>query len=872
MPRLPISVCVIVRDDPLLEGLLKSVRDHVAEICIVDTGSEDPECIRIGKEYADRWERVTACNDPTTGKIRDFALARERSFSLATQRWVLWADSDDEIRGMERMPAILAEAERHRTPSTGVHVPFRYEYAYDGAGNCIYLHYRERLLSWDPEGARAGQPEGVWRQPVHEVYMARQGWPTAILPPCDEVVWSHRRQYSPKQYQDPGRNLRILRDHIAQVGDSDARLLYYLGVECASAGHFEEALTHLERYLDVSGWDEERAIAALKMADVCILNLDNAADHDGKALRRAIRWACEAIQSRENWAEGYITLARANYLLALKPALAHYAIRHYQRCVRFATIGLSMPPTRTMLQVDPRERAFAVHEFMNIALVRLGEYDLAIESSAAALAYQPDEPDHPTTPRGNMLYNQLLCREFRAREQAIRAIHEVRDIAEQLRLPRGPESRFFRHGGMTAEVAAELERGIRAPETYLPAKPQEATAGTRVPTPSTTSQSTTSRSGKRSIVFACGECWEDWNPKVVRERGMGGSETAVYEMARRFAKRGYDVRVYTSCGEGVTDEGVTYLPAGELVAGSTECDLLVAWRHACFLHSPIRAGQRWLWVHDVCAMGADQFPIGRADRVLALSDWHRQNLLAVHGEQGLRADRLSVTRNGIDLDRFDYNAPRNPRRAVYSSSPNRGLQALLQMWPRIRAQVPDAELDIFYGFFNWEAMARKTANAADLEYIQRLKACMFDLQDQGVRYRGRVRPDDLAREFLQAGAWLYPTWFTETSCITAMEAQAAGLNIVTSPIAALNETVGSRGAMVAGDWLSAPYQDRFVVEAVQALRGDAFYTGRSELQEYAREHFSWEGVVDQWEGWMDGVGTRVPVVVEADFPAYEAAP
>ena len=79
-----------------------------------------------------------------------------------------------------------------------------------------------------------------------------------------------------------------------------------------------------------------------------------------------------------------------------------------------------------------------------------------------------------------------------------------------------------------------------------------------------------------------------------------------------------------------------------------------------------------------------------------------------------------------------------------------------------------------------------------------------------------------------------------------MEAQAAGCRIITSPIAALNETVGDRGVLIPGDWLSGEYQDRFVEETVKAM--NRFESGdREELQKYARENFSWSNVFNQWK-------------------------
>lgn len=73
--KAPVSLCIIVKNEPLLENCLKSIKDYVEEIVIVDTGSTDntPE---IAKKYADIFEVYTGCNDPVTGLIEDFSNAR----------------------------------------------------------------------------------------------------------------------------------------------------------------------------------------------------------------------------------------------------------------------------------------------------------------------------------------------------------------------------------------------------------------------------------------------------------------------------------------------------------------------------------------------------------------------------------------------------------------------------------------------------------------------------------------------------------------------------------------------------------------------------------------------------------------------------
>jgi glycosyltransferase involved in cell wall biosynthesis len=90
-----------------------------------------------------------------------------------------------------------------------------------------------------------------------------------------------------------------------------------------------------------------------------------------------------------------------------------------------------------------------------------------------------------------------------------------------------------------------------------------------------------------------------------------------------------------------------------------------------------------------------------------------------------------------------------------------------------------------------------------------------------------------------------------------MEAQAAGLRIVTSRLAALPETVGDCGWLVEGDWLSPAYQHEFADAVVKAMTvtdeelddydDDPLWPTRAQTQESARLRFSWDGVVEQWE-------------------------
>jgi glycosyltransferase involved in cell wall biosynthesis len=146
---------------------------------------------------------------------------------------------------------------------------------------------------------------------------------------------------------------------------------------------------------------------------------------------------------------------------------------------------------------------------------------------------------------------------------------------------------------------------------------------------------------------------------------------------------------------------------------------------------------------------------------------------------------------------------RNNKRVVYGSSYDRGLEHLLKMWPEIKAEVPEAELHIFYG---WNLFDRAyTDNPAMQEWKEKMNELM--VQD-GITHLGRISHEGVKKEFENAGVWAYPTHFGEISCITAMKAQAYGAIPVVINYAALVETV-QHGVKVDGDIYDQETKDEF---------------------------------------------------------------
>jgi GR25 family glycosyltransferase involved in LPS biosynthesis len=81
------------------------------------------------------------------------------------------------------------------------------------------------------------------------------------------------------------------------------------------------------------------------------------------------------------------------------------------------------------------------------------------------------------------------------------------------------------------------------------------------------------------------------------------------------------------------------------------------------------------------------------------------------------------------------------------------------------------------------------------------------------------QPNDIVlQEFFSAGIWLYPTFFHETYCVSAVEAQLAGCLCIVSSVGSLPEIVGNeRGFVLNPDLIYG--SDRFIEEAYNIAVG-----------------------------------------------------
>jgi hypothetical protein len=91
--------------------------------------------------------------------------------------------------------------------------------------------------------------------------------------------------------------------------------------------------------------------------------------------------------------------------------------------------------------------------------------------------------------------------------------------------------------------------------------------------------------------------------------------------------------------------------------------------------------------------------------------------------------------------------------------------------------------------------------------------------------------------------------FPETSCATAMEAQALGAIPICQSIWALGENV-RHGSVISGDSYHDPATiERFTEVLVRWCDPALQARVRPTMMQWARQQFDWNRYVPQWEAW-----------------------
>lgn len=318
---------------------------------------------------------------------------------------------------------------------------------------------------------------------------------------------------------------------------------------------------------------------------------------------------------------------------------------------------------------------------------------------------------------------------------------------------------------------------------------------------------------KPFIAFVADGGWGPWTGSDILTKGVGGSETYIIELARWIQTlRDFQVVVFCRCPEHEHFEGVSYQPLENyprFIKNNVVHTVIIS-RYNQYIPMTIYGN-----VENIYFVLHDLFPSGtiiplhpKLKKVLCLTKWHEEYFLERFPQFKGRTDSFNY---GIDNAKFKPSL-KVKNSFIYSSFPNRGLLPLLQMWPRIKEQIPDATLQV-YADING-----KWVNEVAKEQMEEIQYLLQLGHMKGVTVKGWVSKAELAEAWSKADVWLYPCIFQETFCLTALEAAATKTLAIAPPLAALQETVGDRGLLLPGNPMDATWQQSAIESLLTVLK------------------------------------------------------
>jgi len=211
-------------------------------------------------------------------------------------------------------------------------------------------------------------------------------------------------------------------------------------------------------------------------------------------------------------------------------------------------------------------------------------------------------------------------------------------------------------------------------------------------------------------------------------------------------------------------------------------------------------------------------------------------------------ERSLVIKNGVDnIQPRDLTKKKDKIKLIFHPTPWRGLNIILAAMQMVKN--PNIELDVYS---SCEVYGPDFKKANDAQYQ--------DLYEQArqlpnVNYIG-YKPNEYIKEHLhEYDIFAYPSIWEETFCISALEAMAAGLYVITTNYGALFETCAEFSSYV-------PYQNNemnlaanfaYAIDATAMKLTEPGVVQHLQYQiDYANQYYNWNKIGNAWTNFLKG--------------------
>ena len=240
-------------------------------------------------------------------------------------------------------------------------------------------------------------------------------------------------------------------------------------------------------------------------------------------------------------------------------------------------------------------------------------------------------------------------------------------------------------------------------------------------------------------------------------------------------------------------------------------------------------------------LGSKDF-VDKLDWIVFNSNWNFEKYVY---QYKVPENKSVVIKNAIEEIDF-VEKPKNKISLIYHTTPWRGLANLLNIFKKLNLE--DVELNVcssvtIYG--------EKFNNVLGKEYEKLFEECK---NTKNVNYLGYIENNKVLELLKKMHIFAYPSIWHETSCVSAIEAMAAGCEVVTTNLAALYETCAPFGTFVNFDRNIQNLEKRYAKILINSIKNYWSEKNQYKLKlqnETINSTYSWKVRSLEWENFFN---------------------
>lgn len=626
-----------------------------------------------------------------------------------------------------------------------------------------------------------------WRGKLHEDFEEKRQLKSYFIKDIERLHLSDEE----RSIRSKERNEEVAKNDVNK-NPEDPRSYWNLGNAQMALGKDDLARGTLEKFIRMSQSDEEKYLTFINLSSICA-NL--------KDIKKSIEYGQMAIGIRPEYPDAYLNLGHI-----------YFTLNKFKEAEKSLLLGLvKKPPYYSIIVFNPRDYDFNPLLLLAKVYWQLSRPDQAITCLKGCLKIQPENSQVI-----KML--ELLGKDKKVFDEALVWVAKLKDTKDKAKLK---------------ELLEEVPEHLQSYPAICSIRNTHFIKET---------------SSGKDIVYYCGMTDFEWSPEMAKTKGIGGSEEAVINLTREWAKMGYNVTVYAQCGaEEMEDQGVHWKPFWMFNVRDKQ-DVVILWRTPIPCDHDINAAKILVDLHDVIPEGEfTEKRLAKISKIMVKTKFHRSLFPSIPNE------KFEIIPNGMDFELFNQDVKKNQYLMVNTSSPDRSMDILPELFKRVKEKVPQAKLKWAYGFDIFDIMF-----SGDPDKQKWKNDTLRAMEEAGIENLGRLSQRECAKLYLEANILAYPTEFAEIDCISVKKAQACGAIPATTDFGALNESVYAAECLVRSkktkDTWSRPYkftygiedkklQDEWVERVVDVLQKPI--SDRNVVKEWTKR-FAWGIISKTW--------------------------